>query len=84
MDLSYNEILLKLLNNDKDNQLFTDKLLVNVYLTLLSLNNNNYNEKIYNQEIDIIEDFLRKINNLKGCRKCLKKLNMNLIMIINI
>ena len=65
MDLSYNEILLKLLNNDKDKQLFTDKLSVNMYLTLLSLNNNYYSEEIYNQELETIEDFLRKINNLK-------------------
>ena len=65
MDLSYNEILLKLLNDNQDKELFTDKLLVNMYLTLLSLNNNYYNEEIYSHEIETIEDFLRKINNLK-------------------
>ena len=65
MDLSYNETLLKLLNNDKDNIVFTDKLLVNIYFTLLSLNNNYYNEEIYTNELNTIEDFLRKINNLK-------------------
>ena len=65
MDLSYNETLLKLLNDDKDKLLFTDKLLVNIYFTLLSLNNNYYNEEIYTNELNTVEDFLRKINNLK-------------------
>ena len=65
MDLSYNETLLKLLNNEEDKLLFTDRLLVNIYLTLLSLNNNYYDEKLYTEELNNIEDFLRKINNLK-------------------
>ena len=36
---------------------------VHIYFTLLSLNNNNYKEKIYLDEISITEDFLRKLNN---------------------
>ena len=38
---------------------------VHIYFTLLSLNNNNYKEKIYLDEISITEDFLRKLNNFK-------------------
>ena len=36
-----------------------------MYLTLLSLNNGNYSIKIYQNEINNIENFLRKVNNLK-------------------
>ena len=63
--LTYNELLLKLLDNNKDRHLFNDTLLVNIYITLLSLNNHYYSEDMYMKELDIIEDFLRKINNLK-------------------
>ena len=65
MDLSYNETLLTILNDNQKEIVFTDKLLVNTYFTLLSLNNNHYNEETYNHELETIEDFLRKINNLK-------------------
>ena len=64
-NLSYNENLLKLLNNEKDEYLLSDELLLNLYMTLISINNSNYNEKLYKKEQDILEDFLRKINNLK-------------------
>lgn len=64
-NLSYNELLLKLLNNDKEKNLFNNELLLNMYLTLLSLNNKNYHEDMYIKELDIIENFLRKVNNLK-------------------
>ena len=63
--LTYNEILLKLLDNNKDRHLFNDTLLVNIYITLLSLNNHYYSKDMYIKELDILEDFLRKINNLK-------------------
>ena len=38
---------------------------IDLYITLLSLNNSNYNTILYQEEINLIEDFLRKINNLK-------------------
>ena len=63
--LTYNELLLKLLDNNKDRHLFNDTLLVNIYITLLSLNNHHYSKDMYMKELDILEDFLRKINNLK-------------------
>ena len=64
-NLAYNQVLLKLLDDDKDRYLFNDNLLVNIYVTLLSLNNHYYSKDIYIKELDIVEDFLRKINNLK-------------------
>ena len=63
-NISYNENLLKLLNNEEIIAL-NDELLLNIYLTLLSLNNHNYNELLYTKEIEIVELFLRKVNNLK-------------------
>ena len=64
-DLSYNELLLKLLNNDNDRQFFCDELLVNIYITLLALNNHHYSKDIFISKLEIMDDFLRKVNNLK-------------------
>ena len=50
--MSYNNLLLKLLNNDKDKHLFNDELLLNIYLTLLSINNHTYHEDIYIKQLD--------------------------------
>ena len=62
LDTNY---LLKLLNHEDLTREFHNEIKVSLYLTLLSLNNNNYQEIIYNHEINIIEDYLRRINNLK-------------------
>ena len=62
LDTNY---LLKLLNHEDLTREFHNEIKVSLYLTLLSLYNNNYQENIYNNEINIIEDYLRKINNLK-------------------
>ncbi|MBQ8219349.1 MAG: hypothetical protein IJZ79_06315 [Bacilli bacterium] len=64
---TYCKNLLQLLNNQKE---LIDKdseslLKINIYLSLLSLNNNNYCDEIYQKEYQIINLFLRKINNLK-------------------
>ena len=64
-NLSYNKYLIELMSNNILKQEFQNNLNINLYLTLLSLNNSNYKESIYLDEINIIEDFLRKINNLK-------------------
>ena len=61
-DITYTDYLTELLENNITN---TNYLKLDLYLTLLSLNNNNYQEKTYQNELNIIEDFLRKINNLK-------------------
>lgn len=57
------ELLDKKTTEDIDN--YHEKLKLNLYLTLLSLSNNNYKESIYDTNFNIIDDFLRKINNLK-------------------
>ena len=64
-DITYNTYLTELLENKDINPLFNNNLTLDLYLTLLSLNSGNYSKKIYQNEINIIEDFLRKINNLK-------------------
>ena len=61
----YYKYLLNLLSNMEDKNDFHNELKVSIYLTLLSLNNHNYNEKYYQNEINILENYLRKINNLK-------------------
>ena len=62
---SYNEYLKNLISNNELKKEYQTNLKIDLYMTLLSLNNSNYNELIYTKEISIIEDFLRKINNLK-------------------
>lgn len=62
---SYNKYLIELMSNSIQKKEFQKKFKVNLYVTLLSLNNSNYKESIYIDEINIIEDFLRKVNNLK-------------------
>lgn len=44
---------------------YQQELTVNLYLTLLSLSNIEYSEEINQKEKEIIDDFLRKLNNLK-------------------
>ena len=61
----YQEALINQLNNCNQVLEFNDELKINIYLTLLALNNNNYNDSIYTNEINIIENYLRKTNNLK-------------------
>lgn len=60
-----NDFLLKLLNHEELATEYLTHIKVASYLTLLSLNDNNYNEESHTQELNIIEDYLRKINNLK-------------------
>ena len=56
------EYLNNLLNNDEvDN----NRLTFDIYLTLLALNNKQYQNSHYNIEINVLDDFLRKVNNLK-------------------
>ena len=58
------DILLKLLDN-KEVKEYPEDFIINFYCTLLSLNNNTYNPNNLLNEINLTEDFLRKINNLK-------------------
>ena len=53
-----------LTNYDNINS-YDDSFKVLAYLTLLSLNNHNYKEDIYLEEINKVENFLRKVNNYK-------------------
>lgn len=64
---SYVEFLLQLLNKEDniDIDKYQEELIVNLYLTLLSLSNIEYSESIEQKEHEIISDFLRKLNNLK-------------------
>lgn len=64
---SYVKFLLQLLNKELDVDIgkYKEELIVNLYLTLLSLSNTEYSEKCDQKEKDEISDFLRKLNNLK-------------------
>ena len=64
-DILYYKYLLDLLSNMEDNNNFHNELKINIYLTLLALNNHNYHEDFYQNELDIINNYLRKMNNLK-------------------
>ena len=64
---TYQQFLLDILNSQEnlyDNTLETP-LKLNIYLALLSLNNNNYKDEYFTIEHEIIDNFLRKVNNLK-------------------
>lgn len=64
---TYIEFLLQLLNSEEniDIEAYKEDLIVNLYLTLLSLSNLEYSEEIDKIEKETISDFLRKLNNLK-------------------
>ena len=64
---SYIQFLLQLLNNEEkiDIEKNQEGLIVNLYLTLLSLSNLEYSDDIDEKEKETISDFLRKLNNLK-------------------
>jgi len=67
VNLSYIEFLLKLLNKQENLNLkdYKEELSVNTYITLLSLSNFEYTEKYLEKEQEKVNDFLRKLNNLK-------------------
>ena len=65
VDLSYNKYLIELMTNNELKREYQNNFNINLYMTLLALNNANYKESMYQEELNIIEDFLRKINNLK-------------------
>lgn len=65
---NFSELLLKLIDNNYDMSeinTYNQTLEYNLYLTLLAFSNFKYNEEIYLKEKDMIDDFLRKVNNLK-------------------
>ena len=64
---SYIKFLLQLLNKDEniDIEKYQEEIIVNLYLTLLSLSNIEYSKTIEQKEYEIISDFLRRLNNLK-------------------
>ena len=64
-DINYINYLYELLDNKENKREYYNKFKLNIYLTLLSLNNNNYQESIQKEEINNIENYLKKINNLK-------------------
>lgn len=63
----YENFLLDILNNQEKpfDETMQKPLKLNIYLALLSLNNNNYQDSFFTEEHRIIDDFLRKVNNLK-------------------
>lgn len=63
--VSYNQLLLELLNSQEIININNSNLKLNIYLTLLSLSNNSYKKSIYEKEHMFIEKFLRKTNNIK-------------------
>ena len=64
---TYIKFLLQLLNNEEniDIEKNQKELIVNLYITLLSLSNIEFSEEIDLKEKNEISDFLRKLNNLK-------------------
>lgn len=67
----YIKFLLKLLNKKEnseekiDTEKYQEELIVNLYLTLLSLSDFECSENVNQKENEEITDFLRKLNNLK-------------------
>ena len=61
----YRNYLLDLLDKYTYRKELKTNLKINLYLTLLTLNNYNYDKSIIQKQIDTLEDFLRKTNNLK-------------------
>lgn len=62
---SYKNLFLELLNKDTSNIEIKDYLLINLYIMLISLNNNYYNETLEEENNKTVKIFLTKINNLK-------------------
>ena len=63
MDNNYINELLDMFNNNSSN--LSQETIINIYLTLITLSNCQYNESFYITEAEKIENFLRKVNNLK-------------------
>lgn len=65
--MTYPQFLINLLekNSEIPRTIYQKDLKVNFYLTLLTLSGSIYDKKIYQEEQEIIDDFLRKVNNLK-------------------
>ncbi len=61
----YHNYLNALLLNEPIDSKYQNLLTFDMYLTLISLNNKQYKASYYQNEINILEDFLRKVNNLK-------------------
>mgnify|MGYP007056222204 CR=1 FL=1 len=64
-DISYLDFLYQLLDNKEIKREFHSNFKLNLYLTLMFLNNNTYHDIMPKEEINIIENYLRKVNNLK-------------------
>lgn len=64
-ELTYNDYLLNILDNYTNIDDINNQLKMNIYITLISLSNGFYNEENEHKKIDLIEDFSRKVNNLK-------------------
>ena len=64
-ELTYNDYLLNILDNYTNIDDINNQLKMNIYITLISLSNGFYNEENEQKKIDLIEDFSRKVNNLK-------------------
>lgn len=62
LDIDYQTYLTNLLDNKEIDE---KQLTFDLYLTLLALNNKQYHENKQENEINTLEDFLRKVNNLK-------------------
>lgn len=65
--ITYPQFLINLLEDRKEmsRKIYQNDLKINTYLTLLTLTGGIYNQEIYQEEQETIEDFLRKVNNLK-------------------
>ena len=64
-DNLYNQYLIGLLDYLKLDQTYNSLLDLNIYMALLNDSNHVYNMSIFHDEVMLVEDFLRKINNLK-------------------
>ena len=62
---TYPQYLYELLHGKHNDMEIPQEFIFNLYLTLLFLNSGNYKESDYRQEIEITENFLRKVNNYK-------------------
>ena len=64
-EFTYDSYLLNLLDNYASLDEINNQLKINIYITLMTLSGGYYNKENEQKKLDLVEDFARKVNNLK-------------------